>query len=110
MTSQLVKVHKKLAEKGDKSAEILLVSHDSNAEKQTGYLKSGGISFPVVKYAVREDEKVDAIVQTTKLDAMPFIWKIDREGKIVSDNQEEILKELAEKAGLSETGDSAKSE
>ena len=94
-----MKAHKKLGEKGDKSVEIILVSHDDDAESQTGYVKSGGISFPVVKHAVREEPAVDAIVQTTKLDAMPFIWKVDREGKVVSTNQEEILKELEEKAG-----------
>ena len=99
MTSQLVKAHKKLAEKGDKSVEIILVSHDDDPESQTGYLKSGGITFPVVKYAAREEAEVDTIVQTTKLDAMPYVWKVDREGKVVSTDQEAIMKELAEKAG-----------
>ena len=93
-----MQLSEKLKAKGDKSHEFVLVCYDNNSNEQAGYLASGKFNFPAVKYAAKSEDKVQALVHSSKAQFLPSIFKVDRSGRILSEDQSTILKELGDLA------------
>ncbi len=98
MTAQLVQVHNKLTEKGEMTCQFVLTCYDDSPEGQAKYMENSGIKFAAIKHGQQEDAGVDSVVHGSKVEFIPSLMKVDRDGKILSQDQGAILKELAEKA------------
>ena len=98
MTAQLVQAHNKLVEKEDASFEFVLVSYDDSPEAQSKYMEKSGMKFAAIKHGLQKDESVDSVTRTTKVEFIPSLLKVGKDGEIISQDQAAILKELSEKA------------
>ncbi|MEM7386956.1 MAG: thioredoxin-like domain-containing protein [Verrucomicrobiota bacterium] len=90
MTSQLVKSYKK--KKGN--IEVILVNHDTDQKKMNSYMTKSKMPFPGLK---KSENKTSILTKAYEAKFLPTLLLLDKNGKVVSDDQKTVLKKLVGK-------------
>ena len=99
MSSQLAKIYEKnlKLDKEERKFSMLLVAHDDTEEGVTNYLKSSKLGCSAVKTPIgkmKYGEPLTDLLTNGYEGSIPAVLLLDKEGKLVSRDQREIMLRL----------------
>jgi hypothetical protein len=98
VTKQLASLNKKNIKLGDKKKfQIVLVDYDRSQKDFDKYVKGGEMTWPAIK--LDQKESVSELTSLGETGFIPNLVLLDADGKMVSNDRNEVLKKLGELAG-----------
>jgi len=100
VTSQLAKIYEKNLKlaKDERRFNLLLVGHDDTEEGVETYLKDSGLGCPAVKTPIGKlefGEPLTNLLTNGYTGTIPALLLLDKEGKLVTRDQREVLLKLS---------------